>query len=172
MGVGPGQFQELGIAVVVKLKSNTERTPMLSRPQFEPHRLVAGKRGANTGPILTPPSVSHLYACVTSRTRRWPGPRMRRLPGRYRGGALNRGQRGGRPWRHSVKFYLTPPQLRSQPSEENREVSPFLGCQLQQFLRRDGSSRRAKASFREVRPLPGLRTRNLTIPSGSPRARA
>lgn len=59
------------------------------------------------------------------------------------------------------------PKLCSEPSEANREVSPFLGCQLQQFLRGDGSSRRAKPGFRESHLLPGLRTRGCAIPSGS-----
>lgn len=35
----------------------------------------------------------------------------------------------------------------------------FLGCQLQQFLRGDGRSRRAKAGFRETHLLPGCERR-------------
>lgn len=83
------------------------------------------------------------------------GPRMRRFSGRYRGGAPNLG--GSYP----AAFWETPfhPQLSSESSKANREVSPFLGCQFQHFLRGDGSSRRAKAGFREVRLLPGLRTK-------------
>lgn len=95
------------------------------------------------------------------------GPRMRRFSGRYRGGAAN--IVGGLPPRHSGKLHFAPNY--SEPSEANREVSPFLGCQLQQFLRGDGSSRRAKPGFREAHLLPGLRTRGCAIPSGSPRER-
>lgn len=50
-----------------------------------------------------------------------------------------------------------PPQFYSEPSEANREVSPFLGCQFQQFLCGDSSSRRAKVGFREIRLLPGYK---------------
>lgn len=60
------------------------------------------------------------------------------------------------------------PQLCSEAPKANRKVSPFLGCQLQQFLRGDGSSRRAKAGFRELRLLPGLGTRGCATPSGLP----
>ncbi|XP_047404586.1 pre-mRNA-processing factor 40 homolog B isoform X6 [Sciurus carolinensis] len=48
-----------------------------------------------------------------------------------------------------------PREHTQEPSEANREVSPFLGCQFQQFLCGDSSSRRAKLGFREIRLLPG-----------------
>ncbi|XP_072653689.1 uncharacterized protein [Canis lupus baileyi] len=70
------------------------------------------------------------------------------------------------PWKTPLR-----PKLCPEPSEAKREVSPFLGCQLQQFLRGDGSSRRAKPGFREAHLLPGLRARGGATPSGSARGR-
>ena len=119
----------------------------------------AGGGGRESTPrlILTPPLACYLCACVTSRTRFWPGPAHACADFRGATGA------GPQTWGGSYPAALweTPfhPQLSSEPSKANREVSPFLGCQFQHFLRGDGSSRRAKAGFREVRLLPGLRTK-------------
>lgn len=82
--------------------------------------------------------------------------RMRRLSGRYWGGVPNLGRGSSLEALWEIPL---DPHLRSETSEANRKVSPFLGCQLQQFLRGGGGSRRrAKASFREVHLLPGLQT--------------
>ena len=86
------------------------------------------------------------------------GPRMRRFSGRYRGGAPNLGG-------------SYPAALWETPFHLQLSSSIIKGEQFQHFLRGDGSSRRAKAGFREVRLLPGLRTKGLAIISGSPRLR-
>lgn len=142
---------------------------MSSLPWVKPHELVArDKRRLTPRSSLTPPSpcpplrMRNISDQILARS----GPRMRRFSGRYRGGAPNivGGSSPAALWKTPFR-----PKLYSEPSEANREVSPFLGCQLQQFLRGDGSSRRAKPGFRETHLLPGLRTRGGAISSGSPR---
>ena len=143
--------------MVMKLKSKASREPRWSRSlRLSPTGWWRGNRvpipRANSHPTFgkRPLRMRNISDQFTA----WFGVRMRRFSGRYRGGApnLRRGSSLEALWEITLD-----PLLGSEPSEANRTVSPFLGCQLEQFLRGDGSSRRAEASFLEVRLLPGLR---------------
>lgn len=127
---------------------------MLPRPQFKFHGMVTVEKGAKSQANSHP----HLqHATFAHALHRGPHSNPLQLTHAQIFGALpGRGPKAYGDWSHAA-LRETPfhPQLYSEPSKANHKVSPFLGCQLQQFLPGDSSSRGAKAGFREIHLLPG-----------------